>query len=541
MKPIFRYSILSVLFSFSILADAWEDKDSAFLNCIHFDTLYAQNDSEEEVQLRSLFESFKNAYDTDYQSEVIDPSPTISVSDSLPNWAENDPDVAKEYYKLHAETWFDRTLGYIASRLGVIIHGNFDTKLLAEHLSFFDIQNLLRDGPYHHPTLSIQAQKLILDSLKGLPRVIDVHIHNFGYDEGNYLNPRTAARHKAKWKDYFTFLVLRYAAGMSSPIGSTQAARERIHLYASHFPKLNGYILPIHQAFTIKGEADWGNTGSFLKNRSALITVGTFNHPNSELFPAVSVHPFDPKWEIKLLSAYYKGIRLVKWMPPQSIPPDSALLTNYYKILKELDMTLIAHSGPEHAIPTTEKNKQWQDWGNPLRFRNTLKHGVNVILAHSGHKDLIPDLDDPNQTLIEGYKLFIRLAQEAYAKNLTGEWTGKVYGDLAAVTTHYGPDFVKEIMRHIPEKGIRFVYGSDYPYTNLVKPGMDAYDLFAEEGLLSFDKVKPLKEIRAWNPLLANFIFTRQLELTYEEKKIQFPTETFTGEFSDAPLFLFNP
>ncbi len=458
-----------------------------------------------------------------------------------PKWAQGDPKKVHQYYAAHQEGHLDRLLGFIACRLGVIIHGDVNQDQLAQNLKRFDIRKLLQEGPYQNPTLSIGAQQLIFDSLHQMSQVYDIHLHNLGYDEGNYLNPKAAALGIASWEDYFTFLVLRYANGMSSPIGSTHEARKRIHLYTEHFPKLCGIVLPIHKAILPDRTVDWDNTGNFLKNRSALLTATSFHHADSELLPAVSVHPFDSRWQEKLLKAHAKGIRLVKWMPPQSIPPDSPLIDDYYIALKELGMVLIAHAGPEHAIPTDEGNTQWIDWGNPLRFRKPLQMGVNVILAHCGHKDMIPDLDHPDQVKVPGYQLFLRLAREAHLKNQSGEWQGKLYGDLAAVTTHYGPDFIKELLLHANEEGIRLIYGSDYPYTNLVKPRKDAYDICAQAGLLHVEQVQPLKEIRNWNPLLANYVFTKQLELCLPNgDKLKFPDSTFTGKFQDAELILID-
>lgn len=457
----------------------------------------------------------------------------------LPAWAEGDFQKVNDYYEKHEESKIDKLLRFIGSSLGVIVHGNINQDQLSDLLQSFDINKLIADGPYSSPVLSHEAQQLIYDSLQSLDRIFDIHLHNLGYDEGNYLNPRAAAQGVAAWKDYLTFSVLRYASGMSSPIGSAQEARRRIHLYAEHFPKLCGIILPIHKAILQDGTVDWNNTGSYLKNQSALTTALAFDARLSELIPAISVHPFDPAWHEKLKSAHSKGIRLVKWMPPQSIPPDSDLLDEYYTALHELDMTLIAHAGPEHAIPTNEENSQWADWGNPLRFRKPLQYGVNVILAHCGHKDEIPDLDHPDRPLIQGCQLFLRLARETHCKNLTGEWTGKLYGDLAAVTTHYGSDFVKLLLLHAHEEGVRLIYGSDYPYTNLVRPKNDAYEEFAKCGLLDSHLVGPLKEIRGWNPLLANFVFTRVLSVTISEGDVRgFPDCTFTGRFKEAELNL---
>lgn len=460
-----------------------------------------------------------------------------------PPWSEGDLEKVHKIYSLHEETQLDRNLlSLITHFTKVIIHGDINQQQLETQLNHFDIRKLLSEGPYPNPVLSNSAQKLILESLIGFDQIIDVHLHNLGYDEGNYLNPKISTQKLTSSKNYFAFLILRYASGMSSVAGSTHEARKRIHLYTGHFPKLCGFILPIHKAIWDNQSVDWTATGSFLKNRSALLTATTFDNPysDSKLYPAVSVHPFDPKWKEKLWQAYLKGIHLVKWMPPQSIPPDSDLLDDYYKTMQQLGLTLIAHAGPEHAIPTDDHNKQWSDWGNPLRFRKPLSLGVNVILAHSGHKDIIPDVDDPKQSKIQGYKLFIRLARETHQKNQQGDW-GKLYGDLAAVTTHYGPDFIKELLLVAHEDGIRLIYGSDYPYTNLIRPQNDAYELCADYGLLDIYKVEPLKEIRSWNPLLGNYVFTKNLIWrTADGKNIQFPDSTFTGQFKGAPLKLFD-
>lgn len=459
------------------------------------------------------------------------PTPS-DFQDKIPKWSCGDEKIKQHYYKVHQETWLDRILGWIACKMGIIVHGDLDQNQLQAKMAKFDVHKILKEGkPYENSVLSHAAQQLIIDSLQKFDGVIDTHLHNLGYDEGNYLNPSISARGIASWMDYFKFLVIRYACGISSPEGSTQEARRRIHLYAKHFPKLQGILLPIHKAVQKDGQADWDKTGNYLTNRSALETAQSFQGESSKLYSAVSVHPNDPKWKEKLTKAHDLGIRLVKWMPPQSIQPDLASMEDFYKEMAALGMVLIAHAGPEHALPVSE---EWQDWGNPLRFRRALELGVNVILAHCGHKDLIPDLDDENKKNIPGYELFIRVAKEAEAKG----WAGKVYGDLAAVSTHYGPDFVRKLLEYSRDAGVRYLYGSDYPFTNLIKPGNDPYPLMAKAGLLDPGLVKPLGEIRQWNPLLANFVFTYNLRIKSEDgqEDIHFPDTTFSGHFKDAPI-----
>ncbi len=474
-----------------------------------------------------LFLSTLIGYETPFTKISSEELRRCNYSTENPSWAGGDSEKVREYYKFHGLSQFDENMSFLASTMGVIIHGTLDQEQLGGCFEHFDIRKLLSDGPYDSPFLSNESQNLIYESLQDVPYVFDVHLHNLGYDEGNYISPESASHELAPWKSYFTFMALRYASGMREPKGSTMEARRRIHLYAGNFPKLQGWILPIHAAWGENRKCGWNQTCNYLKGHSALLTAKSFHCDASKLFPAVSVHPFDPKWEEKLTSAHAKGIRLVKWMPPQGIPPDASTLDTFYQKLVQLKMTLIAHSGHEHAMPI--ENSAWEDYGNPLRFRRPLQLGVNVILAHSGHNDLLPDLDDPNQTLVKGYELFFRLARES--KN----WKGKLYGDLAGVLTHYGPEFIEALLR-ASQEGIRLVYGSDYPYTNLVQPSSDAYDLSAEAGLLPESVVGPLKEIRDWNPLLANYVFARNLEC----RGIKFPLETFTGQFLGAELFLID-
>lgn len=103
--------------------------------------------------------------------------------------------VPEVYYKLHQETALDHLLRFTACHLTkVIVHGNLNQEELSQHLEKFDIQRLMFEGPYQCPILSLEAQKLIYDSLQGINKVYDIHLHNLGDDEGNFLNPQSSVR-----------------------------------------------------------------------------------------------------------------------------------------------------------------------------------------------------------------------------------------------------------------------------------------------------------------------------------------------------------
>lgn len=400
----------------------------------------------------------------------------------------------------------------IAACFGVIVHGHLAEHQLENRLHKFDVAKLMKSGPYSSPVLSNKAQIVIRKSLQGLSRAIDSHLHILGYDGGNYLNPKLD-----KCCSGIKFAVIHCAAaGTPNPVGSTALATRRLQQYAEHFPKFHGMILPIHPAVSSDGTIDWERTGSYLKSSVALHAAKKFRSNHAKLFPGISVHPHDPNWEKRLQKARKKGILLVKWYPTQGIDASSPALDRFYQTMKDLGMVLIAHSGPQHAFPA---NKAWENFGDPKYFERPLKVGVNVILAHSGHK--------------EKWRDFIALAVKAHK----AAWPGKLYGDLGGML-HYGPEFAKSLVMHSQKKGVRIVYGSDYPYINLVKPFNDPYKMLSKAGLLSNELVGPLQEIRNWNPLLANFVAVRNMTVKVKEKKVAFPEATFTGEFSDGTLEL---
>ncbi len=110
-------------------------------------------------------------------------------------------------------------------------------------------------------------------------KIIDIHLHNLGYDEGNFQHPRTSSQKEATTQNYFTFMSLRYAAGMSTVMGATHEARKRLHIYAAHFPNSEACSCQSINSILPNGEIDWETTGTFLKNHSALLTSLCFDNP----------------------------------------------------------------------------------------------------------------------------------------------------------------------------------------------------------------------------------------------------------------------
>jgi len=91
-----------------------------------------------------------------------------------------------------------------------------------------------------------------------------------------------------------------------------------------------------------------------------------------------------------LQDAKSNGARAVKWHPPaQGMDPASPLCDPFYQAATGLDMPLLVHAGPELAV----HGGNMEDFGNPLRLRRPLEHGVRIMVAQCVPLGQGPDLD----------------------------------------------------------------------------------------------------------------------------------------------------
>ena len=213
-----------------------------------------------------------------------------------------------------------------------------------------------------------------------------------------------------------------------------------------------------------------------------------------------SIHPYRADCVAALDEAKRDGARAVKWLPgAMGMDPASPLCDRFYQAAARLKLPLVSHAGLERAVLGTET----QDFGNPLRLRRALDAGVRVVVAHCASMGQDRDLDKgPEGPLVDSFLLFERLMQERkYEKVL--------FGDISAMTqiNRAGPALASVVERE--EWHPRLLNGSDYPL-----PGV--MPIFSVDYLVSLKLVREsaapvLKEIRAHNPLLFDFVLKRQL------------------------------
>ena len=230
-----------------------------------------------------------------------------------------------------------------------------------------------------------------------------------------------------------------------------------------------------------------------------------------------SVHPYRKDAADALQQAAAQGARAIKWLPSaMGIDPLSARCDRFYQAAADLGLPVISHAGRELAVQGGS-----QDFGNPLRLRRALDHGVRVVVAHCASDGEDQDIDrGTTGPRVTSYALFARMMDEPRYANL-------LYADISALTQRNRAWALKSVLQH-REWHSRLLNGSDYPLPGIM-PLFDPASL-AGQGLLAEEAVPLLEQVRGHNPLLFDLALKRLLR--FEDQA--FPAGVFeTRRFFD--------
>lgn len=358
-------------------------------------------------------------------------------------------------------------------------------------------------NPCADPGLSpeILAHPGVRAALDGLDfaKVWDMHTHLTGLGDGNsgiWVNPRMdQLYHPIEYAQKAFYMNAACAAG--GPGSTDDNFVARVGKLADGFP--SGYkllLFAFERYYTPAGKPVPELTQFHVPNRYAA-QVAASNPGRFEW--AASVHPYRPDWRDELDMSLRHGARAVKWLPPSmGIDPGDARCDPFYAYLAGANLPLITHAGEEMAA----KGADQQDFGNPLRLRRALDHGVRVVVAHCASLGAGVDLDKgPHAGEAENFSLFARLmGEQRYAKLL--------FGDISAVTQINRAGYIKPLLER-EEWHARLLNGSDYPLPGILP--LFSPKRIAAEGLLAEGLVPVLSEIRNRNPLLFDLVLKRSL------------------------------
>ncbi len=277
---------------------------------------------------------------------------------------------------------------------------------------------------------------------------------------------------------------------------------------------------------------NYDQSGKRQLEASSFYTPNTYAASIVQQYPSrfewiASIHPYRRNAVAALREAVRNGARAVKWLPPaQGMDPASPLCDPFYEAAAELDIPLLVHAGAELAV----HGGNTEDYGNPLRLRRPLEHGVRIIVAHCASLGRGIDLDvGPNGPSISCFDLFARMMQEPRYENF-------LFGDISAITqiNRVGPALVTAITRDDWQP--RLLNGSDYPLPGVLP--LFSLNQMLRRGYITEPEAEVLSAIRRHNPLLFDFVLKRTLRVD----KHAFGTAPFqTRDFFERSIQPANP
>lgn len=202
------------------------------------------------------------------------------------------------------------------------------------------------------------------------------------------------------------------------------------------------------------------------------------------------------------------------------IDPASPHCDAFYELLAKLELPLITHAGAELAV----LGGDGRDYGNPLRLRRALDHGVTTIVAHCASFGNDRDTDrGANGPQVRSFQLFARLMDDP-------RYAGRLFGDVSAVTQVNRMGAAKEILAR-SDWHARLLNGSDYPLPG-VMPLVSPQRL-VELNLLDAAVAEVVSSVRRHNALLFDFLLKRHMR--YDGKRL--PRSVFeTRRFFDRRI-----
>ena len=328
----------------------------------------------------------------------------------------------------------------------------------------------------------------------------DAHAHLVGTGDsasGIVVNPRMESLlSPAQYARRLFFL--NAGCAHDAPGSVDRAYVERMHnLVDGLMPGAKLLLFAFDRSFDERGRIVWERTGFYVPDAYARDTARA--HPRYFEW-AASIHPYRADCVEALAQAHRDGARAVKWLPAaMGMDPASALCDRFYGALARLGLPLITHAGLERAVVGSDS----QDFGNPLRLRRALEAGARVVVAHCASMGQDRDLDKGDGgPLVDSFELFARMMEEP-------RWQGRLFGDVSAMTqiNRAGPALARTLER--ADWHARLLNGSDYPLPGVMP--IFSVDYLVSLGLVESAAAAVLKEIRAHNPLLFDFVLKRHL------------------------------
>ncbi|MCY4349041.1 MAG: hypothetical protein OXC25_04235 [Thiotrichales bacterium] len=370
---------------------------------------------------------------------------------------------------------------------------------------------------------SLAAHEIVARAFDGIDpaKVVDSHVHLLGMGGG----PNGAWVGKQMLRPTNPLQYARYRFFLNASCVPSDAEPNRAYLdrlLACHRATMPGarlMLLAFDQVHDEDGRPRPETSAFHVSNAYARAVAE--RHPG-ELEWAASVHPYRQDAVEALDAAVGGGARAVKWLPnAMGIDPGSPRCDPFYEALARHRIPLLTHGGRERAV----RGAGIDAFGNPLRLRRALDHGVRVIIAHCASFGAGVDLDvGPHGPVVPNVDLFARLMDEPRYEPI-------LMGDISALMQSNRTAAALGKVLERTEWHARLLNGSDYPLPGV--PALFDLDDLAEHGFLPAPAVPVLERIQDHNPLMFDFVLKR----TVGKNGARFAPRVFeTARHLDRPV-----
>ncbi len=348
----------------------------------------------------------------------------------------------------------------------------------------------------------LRQHELVVAAWEGLAaeKVWDVHAHLLGdgaSGSGCWINPQM--RSILYPEQYLQRKFIVNGACVDEDDNLDEAYVARLAQLIAEFPAGAGMMLfAFDHTYREDGRIDVPRVAFHVPDHYAAAVAARF----PERFRWVaSIHPYRPDAVEALGRAVNAGAVAIKWLPSaMNIDPASPRCDAFYAALAQHRLPLITHAGKERAV----KGAHQQHFGNPLRLRRPLEHGVRVVMAHCASMGSDRDLDrGPRAAEVESFSLFERLMAEPAHE-------GKLFADISAMPQLNRAAYLEKIITR-PAWHARLLNGSDYPLPGVIP--LFSVDALVEKDWLKKSEGNVLKQIREYNPLMFDFVLKRSLRI----------------------------
>lgn len=344
--------------------------------------------------------------------------------------------------------------------------------------------------------LSPAAEKLIVDAIKGVPELVDMHAHLIAEGHGCCTHPNLD---KPLIHPFYAAQKYLFKSAAGIPRTATDSDKIYIDKMVDYSRKMGipvrHFILAMDYWYDEDGTRRPDKTGIYISNEYMMSVVK--QHPDI-FIPCISVNPYrkDALDELDLYAG--QGVRIVKWLPnSMGMNPANPKCIPFYERMVKHRMVLLCHVGEEHSVSAGGPD---QSLGNPLLLRLPLNTGVKVIAAHCASEGFNRDIEAKEQPWRSNFNLFLRLMDDPKYKDL-------LFADISAMTVfkRIGEPLITMLNR--TDLHSRLVFGTDYPVPAI---GLIVHtSALAREGYITVEQKKLVDEIFDFNPLLFDFVLKR--------------------------------